>query len=153
MQIMSYDSYCLTNCKSVAADAKAADTAAKKAFESAAIVDYDAAPSPTHWDWENLRLVRGFDGGPEEYTFIAVHFEIESNTPALIRAYDEILSGLEADTFTKVVGGLANLKTVSSASFVRWASYVSACIHLSPLTWIAGIGAHYCFTAQDVQCF
>jgi len=73
-QIMSYDSYCLTNCVSVVDGAAAAG--------SDGIMRYK--PGQPQWRWDKLRLVRAFDGGPEETTFVTVHFEIESNTGALV---------------------------------------------------------------------
>jgi hypothetical protein len=80
--IMSYDSYCLSNCYSARSDAGGGDAG--------------GAPRPTYagWGWADLRLIRAFDGGPEEATFVLVHAEIESHTPALVGAYNALFAGL-----------------------------------------------------------
>ena len=99
--IMSYSEYCLTNITSVAAAASAA-----------------AEPGPGAWRWSRLRLIRAFDGGPEEATFITVHAEIESQTPALLRAYKRTLRGLGARRADAVADGLAKLRGVLEAVVV-----------------------------------
>lgn len=103
--ILSYDSYCLSNCMTLREDKAHPATGAN------GLLSY--VPSSGKWEWENLRLIRAFDGGPEEYTFIAVHFEIESNTADLIKSYATLLRGLKADSKTIVTEGLTALRTVS----------------------------------------
>jgi indoleamine 2,3-dioxygenase len=100
---MSYDSYCLSNCYSV----------------------HDANPSTTDhvqpnyasWQWEDLRLIRAFDAGPEEATFILIHSEIESHTPGLIKAFDTIAAGLgHPNGFTGTVFGGAAPAAASAST-------------------------------------
>ena len=62
--------------------------------------------------WEQLRLIRAFDGGPEEATFILIHSEIESHTPDLIAAYDMVLDGLVGSSVPDVGMGLTRLVEV-----------------------------------------
>jgi hypothetical protein len=73
--IMEYSSYCLTN---VVHRAGA------------------AAPPLAQWRWQDLRLLRRFDGGPEESTFVAVHAEMEAKGGALVLAYAKLLRALAA---------------------------------------------------------
>jgi hypothetical protein len=102
---MSYDSYCLTNCVSLK-DAPPADGAELPQVLSS------YTPGDEKWHWENLRLIRAFDGGAEEYTFICVHYEIESNTPHLVAAYDAIVDAVHMDSAVGVSAGLTQLKKV-----------------------------------------
>lgn len=80
--IMSYDSYCLSNCMSVLDPEPSTNNHEQPNYAS------------TNWHWENLRLIRAFDGGPEEATFVLIHSEIESHTPKLIKSFNLIGKGL-----------------------------------------------------------
>jgi Indoleamine 2,3-dioxygenase len=70
--IMSYDSYCLSNHYSLI-DAPKDSVDPKFAYMNAAAPIGSAhgalctyTPEEGHWNWDNLRLVRAFDGGAEE---------------------------------------------------------------------------------------
>jgi hypothetical protein len=117
--IMSYDSYCLSNCFSLKDDSTAAAAAGAASAASvgapAGTVHGDMAaydPADRRFEWDNLRLVRSFDGGAEEYTFITVHSEIESHTPELIRAYAGILAGLRTGSVPCVTAAVTALRGV-----------------------------------------
>ena len=114
--IMSYDSYCLANVFSMADDggsgaAPPAQQAAMAGSTYGVLVDYEPGVSDA-MHWEQLRLVRAFDGGAEECTFVTVHAEIEANTPALLRAYKRVLRGLGAGAVDAVLAGLQRLRDV-----------------------------------------
>ena len=105
----------LTNVRSLADDgggdvapSSSAQPLAGSTFGS--LVDYSAGDGS--FQWEQLRLIRAFDGGAEELTFIAIHAQIESHTPALLRAYKRVLRGLGAGAAPAVLAGLARLRAV-----------------------------------------
>lgn len=83
--IMSYDSYCLSNVYNTREEGKS---------RCAAGVSSEDGMMYGGRQWEDLRLSRAFDGGPEEATFVLIHAEIESHTPRLIRAFDAIVAAL-----------------------------------------------------------
>lgn len=117
---MSYDSYCLSNHYSlVDAPKDASDPAfayvnagAPMGSAQGSLATYSPESASGHWHWDNLRLIRAFDGGAEETTFVTVHAEIESQTPALIRAYDGILTGLRTGSVKTVKASLTQLRDV-----------------------------------------
>lgn len=90
--IMSYDSYCLSNCYNTREGSSGSGGDGSSAVA--------AGPSYAGWGWRDLRLIRAFDGGPEEATFVLVHAEIESHTPALVGAYNALFAGLGVDVGT-----------------------------------------------------
>lgn len=95
--IMEYSSYCLGNCYSIKQHEGEAllhrATAATGDAASTSSVGYRDYSHPD-WHWDNLRLIRAFDGGPEEATFILIHSEIESNCGRLVQGYDLLLHAL-----------------------------------------------------------
>ena len=56
---MMYDSYCLSNCYSVLE--RGANRSSPDAPDAG-----EQAPMYGGWRWSDLRLIRSFDGGPEE---------------------------------------------------------------------------------------
>jgi len=116
--IMSYDSYALANVFSItdhggADDAPPVQQAAMAGTAHGTLVDYEReAGFSGAMDWSQLRLVRAFDGGAEECTFVTVHAEIEAHTPALLRAYKRILCGLGVGDAAAVHAGLLRLCAV-----------------------------------------
>lgn len=92
--IMAYSSYCLSNVKPVDEPASAGGT---------------VAAEPAHgWTWEKLRLIRAFDGGPEEATFILVHAEIEALGRLLVQAGKQLTSAVAGDepSYSGIQSGL-----------------------------------------------
>jgi indoleamine 2,3-dioxygenase len=101
--IMSYDSYALFNCHHVNEGEHEREREREGEREGEHEREREregerereaAARSYAGWVWADLRLVRAFDGGPEEATFVLVHAEIESHSPALVGAYDAVLDAL-----------------------------------------------------------
>jgi hypothetical protein len=81
--IMEYSSYCLTNARpreGAGAGPVGGDTAGTLPLCS--------------WRWQQLRLHRCFDGGPEEATFVLVHAEMEARCGPLVEAYARIVRAL-----------------------------------------------------------
>ncbi len=101
--IMDYSSYCLGNCYSTK-DPLALTLRgppSSPAREHPLLASYPTAtcmsasePPPPSWQWSSLRLIRAFDGGPEEATFVLIHSEIESHCGDLVSAYDDLVSAL-----------------------------------------------------------
>ena len=94
--LMAYDSYIGNNFKTVAADPE----------------------SPDANCWHNLRLIRSFDGGPEEATFILAHLEIEAHSPKLVRAYNKLLAACADENLDLCRQGLEDLKAAQEQILV-----------------------------------
>ena len=65
-----------------------------------------------------MRLIRSFDGGPEEWTFITIHFEIESHTARLVAAIQKLIAAVAGNDLTSVKAGLADMKEVQERIIV-----------------------------------
>jgi hypothetical protein len=63
-------------------------------------------------DWTKLRLIRSFDGGPEEATFILIHAIIEQNTPRMIGVIERVKEAVEAADVAACMTGLQELLKV-----------------------------------------
>lgn len=46
------------------------------------------------WEWQQLQLIRSFDGGPEEATFVLIHSEIERHGAELLRAVGAVAAAV-----------------------------------------------------------
>jgi hypothetical protein len=84
--ILEYTSYCLGNIARLPPPPQGAPAATAAASAAA------AAP----WQWQELRLIRKMDGGPEESTFVLIHAEIEAHTKSLCAAFSGVLCALAA---------------------------------------------------------
>ncbi|GAQ82575.1 indoleamine 2,3-dioxygenase [Klebsormidium nitens] len=89
--IMEYSSYCLNNFYSV---------------------------DGSEGDWTKLRLIRSFDGGPEEATFILIHSIIEHNTPRMIEVIERVKEAVKAADVAACEEGLKELLKVQERLLV-----------------------------------
>lgn len=87
---LEYTAYCLGNCT---------------LRDGVVNANGQANARTSNIDWYSQRLIRQLKGGPEESTFVIVHAEIESHTPAMLRIYADVLAAL--DTATSTSGPLA----------------------------------------------
>ena len=67
-------------------------------------------------DWTKLRLIRSFDGGPEEATFILIHAIIEHSTPRMIKVIERVKEAVKAADVAACEEGLKELLKVQEVS-------------------------------------
>lgn len=121
--IMEYSSYCLGN---------------------------SVSNSPLTKNWDSFSLVRAFDGGAGEATFIIIHAEIESRCGELILSYAKLFSTLrkaydgpsESLNEALVIEALSRIKTVTDKIIVSQLKMFNACNPKDYITlvrpWIFG---------------
>eukprot|EP01138_Halocafeteria_seosinensis_P015445 gb/GECG01015763.1/.p1 GENE.gb/GECG01015763.1/~~gb/GECG01015763.1/.p1 ORF type:complete len:529 (+),score=93.67 gb/GECG01015763.1/:1-1587(+) len=118
-QIMGYDSYALCNTYSVCPDDELNRT-----------------------NWENLRMIRAFDGGPEEATFTPVHIEMEAHMPQLVKGYNILEPALDKGDKNGVHQGLDTIREGLEKTIVAELKMFNGCepknyeTHVRP--WIFG---------------
>lgn len=106
---MGYDSYALCNTYSVCPD----DPEVSRALMAVPAVQENSPHMKifyllqNRWNWENLRMIRAFDGGPEEGAFTPVHVEMESRTPDLIKV--RTLDAVQCSHIVKYLSMLCRL--------------------------------------------